>query len=36
MGVQEIEIISLDNEEYGGHLFAKSQEEIYKQIVEIK
>lgn len=36
MGVHNIEIISLDNEEYGGYLFAKSQAEIYKRIAEIK
>ncbi|MFT3904120.1 MAG: NAD(P)H-dependent oxidoreductase [Niabella sp.] len=36
MGVHKIEIISLDNEEYGGYLFAKSQEEIYKRIAEVK
>jgi len=36
LGVQDIEIISLDNEEYGGELFAKSQEEIHDQILKIK
>lgn len=36
IGVQDIEIISLDNEEYGGELFAKSQQEIYNQIQKIK
>lgn len=32
MGVQDVEIISLDNEEYGGERFAKSQREIYTLI----
>jgi len=36
MGVQDVEVISLDNEEYGGELFARSQEEIHNQIVKIK
>ncbi|UIR54663.1 NAD(P)H-dependent oxidoreductase [Sphingobacterium sp. SRCM116780] len=36
MGVKDIEIISLDNEEYGGALFAKSQLKIHKQIVKLK
>lgn len=36
MGVQDIKIISLDNEEYGGELFAKSQHEIYSQIEKLK
>lgn len=36
LGVNNVEIISLDNEEYGGVLFAKSQEEIYSQILLIK
>lgn len=36
IGVEDIEIISLDNEEYGGELFAKSQREIYNQIKELK
>ena len=36
MGVQDIQIISLDNEEYGGELFTKSQQEIYSRIEKIK
>jgi FMN-dependent NADH-azoreductase len=36
MGVQDIQIISLDNEEYGGELFTKSQQKIYSQIEKIK
>ncbi|WP_103071750.1 FMN-dependent NADH-azoreductase [Aquimarina sediminis] len=32
MGVQDITIISLDNEEFGGEIFKKSKERIYKQI----
>jgi len=36
LGVYDIEIISLDNEEYGGELFAKSQQEIHRQIFKIK
>jgi len=36
LGVNDIKIISLDNEEYGGELFAKSQEEIHNQILKIK
>jgi FMN-dependent NADH-azoreductase len=36
MGVQDVEIISLDNEEYGGERFAKSQREIYSRIEKLK
>lgn len=36
MGVQDVEIISLNNEEYGGERFAKSQQEIYNRIEELK
>lgn len=32
MGVQDITIISLDNEEFGGEIFKKSKERIYEQI----
>jgi FMN-dependent NADH-azoreductase len=35
MGVQDVEIISLNNEEYGGELFAASQNEIFKKIEEL-
>ncbi|TCS85094.1 hypothetical protein EDD80_11577 [Anseongella ginsenosidimutans] len=36
MGVQDIKTVSLDNEEYGGEHFAKSQREIYAQIANMK
>ncbi|QEE48474.1 NAD(P)H dehydrogenase [Flavobacterium alkalisoli] len=36
LGVCDIEIISLDNEEYGGELFVKSQQEIYDRILNVK
>lgn len=36
MGVQDVEIISLDNEEYGGERFAKSQREIHDRIEKLK
>lgn len=36
MGVHNITIISLDNEEYGGELFEKSKQLIYQQIRELK
>ena len=36
IGVEEIEVISLDNEEYGGELFAKSKKHIYRYIKNIK
>lgn len=36
IGVRDIEVISLDNEEYGGILFEKSQERAYKQIKKLK
>lgn len=36
MGVQDVEIISLDDEEYGGERFAKSQREIYNRIEKLK
>lgn len=35
LGVHDVEIISLDNEEYGGELFEKSQQEIHKRIMKI-
>lgn len=35
MGVEDIECISLDNEEYGGERFAKSQQEIHRKIAVI-
>lgn len=36
MGVQDVKTVSLDNEEYGGERFAKSQREIYAQIANMK
>ncbi|HLT07543.1 MAG TPA: NAD(P)H-dependent oxidoreductase [Cyclobacteriaceae bacterium] len=36
IGVKDVEIISLDNEEYGGELFARSQQEIHEQIGNIQ
>lgn len=36
MGVQDVEIISLDDEEYGGERFAKSEREMYKRIEMLK
>lgn len=36
IGVKDVEVFSLDNEEFGGEIFAKSKREIYMQIVEIK
>jgi FMN-dependent NADH-azoreductase len=36
MGVKDIEIISLDNEEYGGELFSNSQRKICEKIGLIK
>jgi len=36
MGVQDVEIISLNNEEYGRERFAKSQQEIYNRIEKLK
>ncbi len=36
MGVSDVEIISLDNEEYGGERFAKSQREINQRILQIR
>ncbi|WP_394751044.1 FMN-dependent NADH-azoreductase [Spongiimicrobium salis] len=35
MGVQDISIISLDNEEFGGELFERSKRKIYQEIKEI-
>lgn len=35
MGIQDITIISLDNEEFGGELFEKSKQIIYQQINSI-
>ena len=32
MGVSQVEIVSLDNEEYGGELFERSKEEVFKAI----
>lgn len=32
MGVSDIEVISLDNEEYGGELFKNSQRTVYQKI----
>ena len=32
MGVEDITIISLDNEEFGGEIFEKSKQEIYAKI----
>jgi len=36
MGVRDIDVISLDNEEYGGERFAKSQGYIHRIIKDIK
>ncbi|HWV72054.1 MAG TPA: NAD(P)H-dependent oxidoreductase [Pseudosphingobacterium sp.] len=36
MGVHDIDVISLDNEEYGGERFAKSQRDIHRIIKDIK
>lgn len=36
MGVQDIKVVSLNNEEYGGELFAKSQREIHQAIQLLK
>jgi len=36
MGVQDISIISLDNEEFGGEIFEKSKQVIYEKINLIK
>ncbi|PKG42555.1 FMN-dependent NADH-azoreductase [Psychroflexus sp. MES1-P1E] len=36
MGVQDISIISLDNEEFGGEIFEKSKQVIYEKIDLIK
>jgi FMN-dependent NADH-azoreductase len=36
IGVQDIQTISLDNEEYGGELFTNSKQKIYSQIEKIK
>lgn len=36
MGVEDITCLSLDNEEFGGEVFEKSQQEIYRQITKIK
>ncbi|MDL5511113.1 NAD(P)H-dependent oxidoreductase [Arenibacter sp. M-2] len=35
LGVHDVDIISLDNEEYGGELFEKSQQEIHNRIMKI-
>lgn len=35
MGVSDISIISLDNEEFGGEIFENSKKEIYKEIEKI-
>nr|WP_297788693.1 NAD(P)H-dependent oxidoreductase [uncultured Allomuricauda sp.] len=35
MGIRDISIISLDNEEFGGELFENSKKEIYKKIEQI-
>ncbi|MDO5609007.1 MAG: aminotransferase class V-fold PLP-dependent enzyme [Capnocytophaga sp.] len=35
MGVTDITVISLDNEEFGGDLFANSQKQAFKQVVEV-
>ncbi|GLU45352.1 FMN-dependent NADH-azoreductase [Allomuricauda sp. NBRC 101325] len=35
MGIKDIKIISLDNEEFGGALFEKSKNEIYQRIQQI-
>ncbi|MEE9361593.1 MAG: hypothetical protein V3U92_03245 [Cellulophaga sp.] len=32
MGVQDTNIISLDNEEFGGEIFEKSKQTVYKKI----
>jgi FMN-dependent NADH-azoreductase len=36
MGVKDVTSLSLDNEEFGGEIFAKSQKEIHRQITKIK
>src|SRR5690606_1652403 len=36
IGVKGVEIISIYNEEYGGELFARSQQEIHEQIGNIQ
>lgn len=35
MGIKDISIISLDNEEFGGEIFEKSKKEIYRKIEQI-
>ncbi|MDG5493025.1 FMN-dependent NADH-azoreductase [Psychroserpens sp. SPM9] len=35
MGIEDISIISLDNEEFGGDLFEKSKKKIYQKIKQI-
>jgi FMN-dependent NADH-azoreductase len=35
MGITDISIISLDNEEFGGELFENSKKEIYKKMKQI-
>ncbi|SHG13771.1 FMN-dependent NADH-azoreductase [Pedobacter caeni] len=35
MGVKDVTIISLDNEEFGGEIFEKSKQEIFQMINEI-
>ena len=35
MGIKDISIISLDNEEFGGELFENSKREIYQKMEQI-
>ncbi len=35
MGIEDISILSLDNEEFGGELFENSKKEIYKKMEQI-
>ncbi len=35
MGIKDISIISLDNEEFGGEIFENSKKEIYQKIEQI-
>ena len=35
MGINDISIISLDNEEFGGEIFENSKKDIYKKIEQI-
>ena len=32
MGIENINIISLDNEEFGGEIFEKAKQNVYKKI----